>query len=68
MGKCRGTPHSLRPQQIAYVLPGGQYKEKDLHAIHTAAVAAASDKSLMELAWEVRSLEFRIKNRGLSLC
>ncbi len=45
--------HSLRPQQIAYVLPGGPYKEKDLHAVDTEASAAA-DKSLMELAWEVR--------------
>jgi len=50
---CRGTLHSLRPQQIAYVLPGGPYKEEELHAIDTEALAASADKSLIELAWEV---------------
>lgn len=45
--------HSLRPQQIAYILPGEGYKQADLETIFAAAQAACSDEKLMELAWEV---------------
>jgi hypothetical protein len=45
--------YSLRPTQIAYVLPGAGYKEEDLHSVAEAADEACSDDKLMELAWEV---------------
>ncbi|KAK9915314.1 hypothetical protein WJX75_007493 [Coccomyxa subellipsoidea] len=49
----RGTVYSLRPQQLAYILPGKGYTQEDLQSIATAAQAACSDEKLMELAWEV---------------
>ncbi|CAL8468647.1 g8187 [Coccomyxa elongata] len=49
----RGIMHSLRPQQIAYILPGDGYKEADLETILATAQAACGDEKLMELAWEV---------------
>ncbi len=51
----RGVTYSLRPSQIAYMLPGGGYTEEDLRAIAAAADAACADGKLMELAWEVRA-------------
>lgn len=50
---CRGIRHSLRPQQIVYVLPGKEYTTEDMQAIHQSAGESASDTSLMEAAWEV---------------
>lgn len=49
----RGTVYSLRPQQLAYILPGKGYTQEDLQSIATAAQTACSDDKLMELAWEV---------------
>lgn len=49
----RGITYSLRPTQIAYVLPGSGYVETDLHSVSEAADKACSDEKLMELAWEV---------------
>lgn len=51
---CRGISYSLRPTQIAFVLPGRGYTDEDLQAVSAAAQAACSDEKLMELAWEVR--------------
>ena len=51
----RGVTYSLRPSQIAYVLPGGGYDEEGLRATSQAAEALCGDGRLMELAWEVCS-------------
>lgn len=50
---CRGTVHSLRPREIAFVLPGSEYKEADLQRIHLLAESKASDVEIMQDAWEV---------------
>ena len=49
--RCRGNSYSLRPQQIMYVLPGANFTEEDLRAIHSQAEADA-DLQLLETAWE----------------
>lgn len=54
--------HSLRPQQIAYILPGDGYKEADLETILATAQAACSDEKLMELAWEVCANELSVSS------
>lgn len=55
---CRGHVHSLRPQQIAYILPGKEYKPSDLQRIYELANAQASDSSIMQDAWEVTTMKF----------
>ena len=50
---CRGTVHSLRPREIAFVLPGSEYKQADLQRVHELAESKASDASVMMDAWEV---------------
>ncbi len=53
----RGTVHSLRPREIAFVLPGNEYTQDDLHHIQQLAESKAEDKSLMQDAWEVRRFQ-----------
>lgn len=53
MGHCRGNSHSLRPQQIVYVLPGKDYTTEDMEAIVQQASETAAVPNLMEDAWEV---------------
>ena len=48
----RAISHSLRPQQVSYVLPGYGYKEADLRHINQQALSSM-DFDLLELAWEV---------------
>ena len=50
----RGNSHSLKPQQIAYLLPGKDYEDADLQQIHTQAEDEA-DVALLADAWEVTS-------------
>lgn len=49
---CRGVTYSLRPQQIAYVLPGMGYKVADLEAIDEQAHSIL-DEELLQMAWDV---------------
>ena len=49
---CRGVSHSLRPQQILFVLPGSGYKESDLQTVEQEALRSMSP-DLLQDAWEV---------------
>ncbi|KAK9829763.1 hypothetical protein WJX72_007759 [[Myrmecia] bisecta] len=48
----RGNPHSLRPAQFSYVLPGRGYKEADMVAVQER-VEQEADASLLQDAWEM---------------
>ena len=47
--------HSLRPQQISYLLPGFGYKATDVLQIEEES-QSSMDPDLLQLAWEVCSL------------
>ena len=65
---CRGVTYSLRPSQIAYVLPGGGYREEDLRTISAAAEAAITDAKLMELAWQVLCVSHTLLAAQPAMC